>query len=114
MRKILVTALTLFFVTANSFFTPAGADNPPRRILSGWLDGSPTIYLPSVDTNFNYDVIRDVSPFWYGLASESKITDKYTLGLYTKPITVALQDLKTRGLIVIPTITDDQPVRTLA
>ncbi|MTA98305.1 MAG: glycosyl hydrolase, partial [Actinobacteria bacterium] len=113
-RKILVTALTLFFVTANSFFTPAGADNPPRRILSGWLDGSPTIYLPSVDTNFNYDVIRDVSPFWYGLASESKITDKYTLGLYTKPITVALQDLKTRGLIVIPTITDDQPVRTLA
>ena len=114
MRKILVTALTLFFVTANTFFTPAGADNPPRRILSGWLDGSPTIYLPSVDTNFNYDVIRDVSPFWYGLASESKITDKYTLGLYTKPITVALQDLKTRGLIVIPTITDDQPVRTLA
>ena len=25
-----------------------------------------------------------------------------------------MQDLKTRGLIVIPTITDDQPVRTLA
>jgi spore germination protein YaaH len=113
-RKIITGAITSIIVIANSFFTPAFADNPPRRILSGWLDGSPTIYLPSVDNNFNYEVIRDVSPFWYGLASETKITDKYTAGLYTKPITVALQDLKTRGLIVIPTITDDQPVRTLA
>ena len=114
MRKILTCAIASILVITNSFFTPAFADNPPRKILSGWLDGSPTIYLPSVDNNFNYEVIRDVSPFWYGLASETKITDKYTLGLYTKPITVALQDLKTRGLIVIPTITDDQPVRTLA
>ena len=114
MRKIFTGAIASILVILNSFFTPAFADNPPRRILSGWLDGSPTIYLPSVDNNFNYEVIRDVSPFWYGLASETKITDKYTLGLYTKPITVALQDLKTRGLIVIPTITDDQPVRTLA
>jgi spore germination protein YaaH len=113
-RKILTCAIASILVITNSFFTPAFADNPPRKILSGWLDGSPTIYLPSVDNNFNYEVIRDVSPFWYGLASETKITDKYTLGLYTKPITVALQDLKTRGLIVIPTITDDQPVRTLA
>ena len=114
MRKIITGAITSIIVIVNSFFTPAFADNPPRRILSGWLDGSPTIYLPSVDNNFNYEVIRDVSPFWYGLVSETKITDKYTAGLYTKPITVALQDLKTRGLIVIPTITDDQPVRTLA
>ena len=114
MRKIFTGAIASILVILNSFFTPAFADNPPRRILSGWLDGSPTIYLPSVDNNFNYEVIRDVSPFWYGLASETKITDKYTLGLYTKPITVALQDLKTRGLIVIPTITDDQPVRALA
>ena len=114
MRKILSFVIASIFVIANTFFSPAFADNPPRKILSGWLDGSPTVYLPSVDSNFNYEVIRDVSPFWYGLASETKITDKYTLGLYTKPITVALQDLKTRGLIVIPTITDDQPVRTLA
>jgi spore germination protein YaaH len=113
-RKILTGAITSIIVISNSFFTPAFADNPPRKILSGWLDGSPTIYLPSVDSNFNYEVIRDVSPFWYGIASESKINDKYTAGLYTKPISVALQDLKTRGLIVIPTITDDQPVRAMA
>ena len=114
MRKILTGVITSIIVISNSFFTPAFADNPPRKILSGWLDGSPTVYLPSVDSNFNYEVIRDVSPFWYGIASESKINDKYTAGLYTKPISVALQDLKTRGLIVIPTITDDQPVRTMA
>jgi spore germination protein YaaH len=113
-RKIFSGAIASIIVIANSFFTPAFADNPPRKILSGWLDGSPTVYLPSIDSNFNYEVIRDVSPFWYGIASESKINDKYTAGLYTKPITVALQDLKTRGLIVIPTITDDQPVSTMA
>jgi len=113
-RKILTGAITSIIVISNSFFTPAFADNPPRKILSGWLDGSPTVYLPSVDSNFNYEVIRDVSPFWYGISSESKINDKYTAGLYTKPISVALQDLKTRGLIVIPTITDDQPVRAMA
>lgn len=114
MRKILAGAITSIIVISNSFFTPAFADNPPRKILSGWLDGSPTVYLPSVDSNFNYEVIRDVSPFWYGISSETKINDKYTAGLYTKPISVALQDLKTRGLIVIPTITDDQPVRAMA
>ena len=114
MRKIFTGSIASILVILNTFFTPAFADNPPRRILSGWLDGSPTIYLPSVDNNFNYEVIRDVSPFWYGIASESKINDKYTAGLYTKPISVALQDLKTRGLIVIPTITDDQPVRAMA
>jgi spore germination protein YaaH len=48
------------------------------------------------------------------LQVNQKINDKYTAGLYTKPISVALQDLKTRGLIVIPTITDDQPVRAMA
>lgn len=117
MKKILAALVAILLIVvsnvANTFLTPAFADNPPRRILSGWLDGSPTIYLPSVDNNFNYEVIRDVSPFWYGLASETKITDKYTLGLYTKPITAALQDLKNRGLIVIPTISDDQPVGAL-
>jgi len=113
-KKLITCAIATIFAIANTSFTPANADNPPRRILSGWLDGSPTIYLPSVDTNFNYEVIRDVSPFWYGLANENKITDKYTLGLYTKPITVAIADLRSRGLTIIPTITDDQPVRALA
>ena len=114
MSKLGVSLIAFLLAISGTITSPAQANNPPRRILSGWLDGSPTIYLRSVDSAFNYEVIKDLSPFWYGLTSESVIRDKYTLGLYTKPITGAIQDLRNRGLTILPTITDDQPVRALA
>jgi spore germination protein YaaH len=114
MSKLGISLAAFLLAVSGTITSPAQANNPPRRILSGWLDGSPTIYLRSVDSAFNYEVIKDVSPFWYGLTSESVIRDKYTLGLYTKPITGAIQDLRNRGLTILPTITDDQPVRALA
>ena len=114
MRKLGISLIAFLLAVSGTITSPAQANNPPRRILSGWLDGSPTIYLRSVDSAFNYEVIKDVSPFWYGLTSESVIRDKYTLGLYTKPITGAIQDLRNRGLTILPTITDDMPVRGLA
>ncbi len=114
MSKLGISLIAFLLAISGTITSPAQANNPPRRILSGWLDGSPTIYLRSVDSAFNYDVIKDVSPFWYGLTSESVIRDKYTLGLYTKPITGAIQDLRNRGLTILPTITDDMPVRGLA
>ncbi len=114
MSKLGIYLIAFLLAISGTITSPAQANNPPRRILSGWLDGSPTIYLRSVDSAFNYDVIKDVSPFWYGLTSESVIRDKYTLGLYTKPITGAIQDLRNRGLTILPTITDDMPVRGLA
>lgn len=114
MSKLGISLVAFLLAISGTITSPAQANNPPRRILSGWLDGSPTIYLRSVDSAFNYEVIKDVSPFWYGLTNESEIRDKYTLGLYTKPITGAIADLRTRGLTILPTITDDQPVRALA
>jgi spore germination protein YaaH len=114
MSKLGISLIAFLLAVSGTITSPAQANNPPRRILSGWLDGSPTIYLRSVDSAFNYEVIKDVSPFWYGLTSESVIRDKYTLGLYTKPITGAIQDLRNRGLTILPTITDDMPVRGLA
>jgi spore germination protein YaaH len=114
MSKLGISLIAFLLAVSGTITSPAQANNPPRRILSGWLDGSPTIYLRSVDSAFNYEVIKDVSPFWYGLTNESVIRDKYTLGLYTKPITGAIQDLRNRGLTILPTITDDMPVRGLA
>jgi spore germination protein YaaH len=114
MSKLGISLIAFLLAVSGTITSPAQANNPPRRILSGWLDGSPTIYLRSVDSAFNYEVIKDVSPFWYGLTSESVIRDKYTLGLYRKPITGAIQDLRNRGLTILPTITDDMPVRGLA
>ncbi len=96
---ILFTLISFLFSTQ----TPAIADNPPRRILSGWLpDYSLSRNLPTVEGNL--DLIRDISPFWYGLTGETSIKDKYALGRYTTPKDAVIARLKANGLILLPTI----------
>ena len=110
-RKILITtaALSLIFST----LAPASANNPPRRILSGWLpDYSLARNLPTVEGNL--DLIRDISPFWYGLTGATTIKDKYELGRYTTPKSTVIARLKSNGLILLPTITDDTKKLVLA
>lgn len=110
-RKLLtfITVLTFFFST----FTPAHANNPPRKILTGWLpDYSLARNLPSVEGNL--DLIRDISPFWYGLTGENTIKDKYALGRYTTPKEMVIARLKANGILLLPTITDDNKKLVLA
>ncbi|NDF56961.1 MAG: glycosyl hydrolase, partial [Actinobacteria bacterium] len=92
---------------------PSYADKPPRRILSGWLpDYSLSRNLPTVEGNL--DLIRDVSPFWYGLVGENSIKDKYALGKYTTPKEQVIARLKSNNILLLPTITDDNGKLVLA
>ncbi len=110
-RKLSVIATALTFLISST--TASLADNPPRRILSGWLpDYSLARNLPTVEGNL--DLIRDISPFWYGLTGETTIKDKYALGKYTTPIEQVISRLKANNLILLPTITDDNPKLVLA
>ena len=110
-HKLLIVATS--FILLLSSLTPANADNPPRKILSGWLpDYSLARNLPTVEGNL--DLIRDISPFWYGLTGETTIKDKYAIGKYTTPIEQVIARLKTNGLLLLPTITDDNPKLVLA
>ena len=110
-RRLLIVATS--FILLLSSLTPANADNPPRRILSGWLpDYSLSRNLPTVEGNL--DLIRDISPFWYGLTGETSIKDKYAIGKYTTPIEQVIARLKLNGLLLLPTITDDNPKLVLA
>ena len=110
-RKLSVIATALTFLISST--TASLADNPPRRILSGWLpDYSLVRNLPTVEGNL--DLIRDISPFWYGLTGETSIKDKYALGKYTTPIEQVISRLKANNLILLPTITDDNPKLVLA
>ena len=110
-RKLLILAVAFSFML--STLTPANADNPPRRILSGWLpDYSLARNLPTVEGNL--DLIRDISPFWYGLTGETEIKDKYALGRYTTPKEAVIARLKANGLLLLPTITDDTKKLVLA
>ena len=109
--KLLIVATS--FILLLSSLTPANADNPPRKILSGWLpDYSLARNLPTVEGNL--DLIRDISPFWYGLTGETTIKDKYAIGKYTTPIEQVIARLKANGLLLLPTITDDNPKLVLA
>ena len=110
-RKLSVIVTVLTFLISST--TASLADNPPRRILSGWLaDYSLARNLPTVEGNL--DLIRDISPFWYGLTGETSIKDKYALGKYTTPIEQVISRLKANNLILLPTITDDNPKLVLA
>jgi spore germination protein YaaH len=110
-RKLLIVATS--FTLLLSSITSANADNPPRKILSGWLpDYSLARNLPTVEGNL--DLIRDISPFWYGLNGETSIKDKYAIGKYTTPIEQVIARLKANGLLLLPTITDDNPKLVLA
>ena len=110
-RKLSLIVTVLTFLISST--TASLADNPPRRILSGWLpDYSLARNLPTVEGNL--DLIRDISPFWYGLTGETSIKDKYALGKYTTPIEQVISRLKANNLILLPTITDDNPKLVLA
>ena len=113
MRPHKLVIILSVFTFAISTLTPANANNPPRRILSGWLpDYSLARNLPTVEGNL--DLIRDISPFWYGLTGESTIKDKYALGKYTTPKEQVIARLKANGLLLLPTITDDTKKLVLA
>ena len=110
-RKLLIITTALTFLL--STLSPADANNPPRKILSGWLpDYSLARNLPTVEGNL--DLIRDISPFWYGLTGDSSIKDKYALGKYTTPKEQVIARLKANGVLLLPTITDDNKKFVLA
>lgn len=88
----------------------ARADNPPRKILTGWLPYySMKTYLPAVLANA--DLIKEIMPFWYTLRYDSKtkrpvVVDVYTTANPSVPIATPLAALRNAGMIIIPTITD--------
>ena len=54
----------------------------------------------------NAEIISEVSPFWYALASASKITDQYSIGNPSVPISVPIATMRSMNFKIIPTITD--------
>lgn len=103
---LLLTSL-LFTVIGN---VPAHAENPPRKILSGWIP------YYSIKTSLpaalgNADLIKEVMPFWYtlkfnGNTNLAVVTDLYTPANPSVPIAQTVGALRNAGFSLIPTITD--------
>lgn len=88
----------------------ARADNPPRKILTGWLPYySMSTYLPAVLSNA--DLIGEIMPFWYTLRYDGRtkrpvVVDVYKSANPSVPMETPLAALRNAGMKIIPTITD--------
>ena len=101
-RRFVVLLIALATLFAGESY--AIADNPPRKILTGWIPYYSKTGLSSAVTNA--DIISEVSPFWYSLTSETKIVDQYALGNPSVPISVPISTLRSMNFKILPTITD--------
>lgn len=109
-RKLasLIIALATLFTAENV----AVADNPPRKILTGWIPYYSKTGLSAAVTNA--DIIAEVSPFWYSLTKENKILDQYVSGNPNIPISTPIATLRSMNFKILPTITDGTSKGVLA
>jgi spore germination protein YaaH len=111
-----VAAVSLIAGIAPS--TQAIADNPPRKILTGWIPYySIKTSLPAAINNA--DLIKEVMPFWYTLKFNGKtnsavVTDLYTPANPSVPMAQTVGALRNAGFSLIPTITDGTDKGVLA
>jgi len=113
---VAIAALSLF---ATALTAPARADdNPPRKIMTGWIPYySMKTALPNALNNA--DLVREVMPFWYTLKFDGKSKAPYVADLYAPanpsvPISQPLTAMRNAGFSIIPTITDGTSKLVLA
>jgi spore germination protein YaaH len=98
--------------------SPANAENPPRKIFSGWIPYySIRTSVPAAVNNA--DLIKEVMPFWYTLKFNGKtqstvVTDLYTPANPSIPMAQTVGALRSAGFTLIPTITDGTAKDVLA
>jgi spore germination protein YaaH len=114
----LATLLSLTSSLLPTITSSASADNPPRKILSGWIPYySIKTSLPAAINNT--DLIKEVMPFWYTLKFNGKtqstvVTDLYSPANPSIPMAQTVGALRNAGLALIPTITDGTEKDVLA
>ena len=118
MKKFSLLFTATFFISALGIPVTQADDNPPRKIMTGWVPYySMKTALPDVLNNI--DLIKEVMPFWYTLKFDGKakaavVTDLYAPANPSVPISEPLTAMRNAGLSIIPTITDGTDKLVLA
>jgi spore germination protein YaaH/5-hydroxyisourate hydrolase-like protein (transthyretin family) len=118
MKKLTLFAAVIAAVSALTIPAVSAADNPPRKIMTGWVPYySMKTALPDVLNNI--DLVKEVMPFWYTLKFDGKakatvVTDLYGPANPSVPIAEPLAAMRNAGLSIIPTITDGTDKLVLA
>jgi spore germination protein YaaH len=116
--RVIAILLALFAIISSTTPISAQADNPPRKILTGWIPYySIKTSLPAAINNA--DLIKEVMPFWYTLKYDSKSQTSSVMDLYTPanpsiPMAQTVTALRNAGFSLIPTITDGTAKDVLA
>ena len=116
--RVIAILLALFAIISSTTPISAQADNPPRKILTGWIPYySIKTSLPAAINNA--DLIKEVMPFWYTLKYDSKSQSSSVMDLYTPanpsiPMAQTVTALRNAGFSLIPTITDGTAKDVLA
>jgi spore germination protein YaaH len=117
-RSIALVAALILLLTPLHSIESAVAENPPRKILTGWLPYySMKTYLPAVLTNA--DLISEIMPFWYTLkfnanTKKASVRDVYSPANPSVPMVEPLTALRAANMKIIPTITDGTDKLVLA
>jgi spore germination protein YaaH len=112
------TLISIISTLLPAITSPAIADNPPRKIFSGWIPYySIKTSLPAAINNA--DLIKEVMPFWYTLKFNGKtqstvVTDLYSPANPSVPMAQTVGALRNAGFALIPTITDGTDKDVLA
>lgn len=112
------TLISIISTLLPAITSPAIADNPPRKIFSGWIPYySIKTSLPAAINNA--DLIKEVMPFWYTLKFNGKtqstvVTDLYSPANPSVPMAQTIGALRNAGFALIPTITDGTDKDVLA
>ena len=118
MRRFTLLIAASFMIAPLLTPIAQAAENPPRKILTGWIPYySMKTALP--DALNNSDLIKEVMPFWYTLKFDGKakaavVTDLYAPANPSVPISEPLTALRSAGYSIIPTITDGTDKTVLA
>ena len=112
-----VSAALLIGLTA----APVHANNPPVKIVSGWIPywmSSQKIPVGINNAVNNADVISDVSPFWYSATGTSegnvKIAFNSNFGSAATNAAWAVGQLRGAGITILPAIADAAPAKRMA
>ncbi|MGB4323744.1 MAG: glycosyl hydrolase family 18 protein [Candidatus Nanopelagicales bacterium] len=122
-RRLSIGASALLGISlvAGAIAPAASADNPPSKIVSGWIPywmSSQKIPTGINNAVANADLFTDVSPFWYSATKTSggNVTVGFNknYGSSAANSSWAVAQLRAAGIPVIPSIADASGAKTMA
>ena len=95
---------SLLIVGGRPLPAQAANDDPPRKIVTGWMPYWNTKGAMAT-IMANADLFPEVMPFWFSVKSHTKVLDQYDPA-NAAPMADQVKALQAAGIKVVPSLTD--------